>query len=64
MFRIRKTEKGFIAEVKIYPRWRFSYWKTFILTSGLDEPWYHSTHEFAMINLLLKVKWDILAKEI
>jgi hypothetical protein len=53
MFRIRETKKGFVVEHKKWFRW-----KPFVLVSGMDEPWYHLTWDFAMDNLLDKVKWD------
>jgi len=59
MFRIVKKSKGFIVEKKV-PYWTLfgiKYkWKPYVLTSGSNEAWHHSTYDFALINLFDQIK--------
>ncbi|GAB2539913.1 hypothetical protein [Rufibacter soli] len=58
-FRIKKYPKGYVVEVE-RERGRFfkkKYWEHYIAVSGIDAlPWYHSSFEAAMSNLLFEVK--------
>lgn len=58
-FRILKKTKGYIVEVQV-SKWTLfgikKVWKPFILTSGLDIPWHHSSYDFAMKNLLDEIE--------
>jgi hypothetical protein len=58
-FRILKKAKGYIVEIEIV-KWSLfglkKEWKPFIKSAGLDCTWHHSTYDFAMMNLLDKVK--------
>lgn len=63
MFRIKKEPKGFIVEYKIY-KWTLfglkEIWKPYVLTSGMDCAWHHSTSEFAIMNFKKQVHWELL----
>lgn len=63
MFRIKKETKGFIVEYKTY-KWTLfglkEVWKPYVLTSGMDYAWNHSTIEFAIMNFKKQVHWELL----
>lgn len=62
-FRIQKYQKGYVVEVEqitglIFKRKR---WVHFVSVAGMpDEPWYHSSFDYAMMNLLDEVRWQTL----
>lgn len=62
-FRIVKKYKGYIVEVQEV-KWSLfglkTKWIPFIKTSGLDECWHHSNKENALLNLLNKIKNEII----
>ena len=58
-YRIKEYEKGFVVEVELKKWYGKKYWTHFISVAGINHlPWYHSTYEYAEMNLLNKIKWD------
>ena len=58
-YRILKKPKGYIVEVECIKWTLFGLkkkWIPFILTSGLDCAWHHSTYDFAMSSLLKEIE--------
>lgn len=63
MFRIRKTDAGYVVERRVYHRtfWRayISKWIPYLQVSGMPGvAWNHSSYSSAMRNLLNKVEKD------
>lgn len=64
-FRIVKTKKGYRVDIQ-KSKWAFfglrKYWTHFISYSGLaEQPFYYSTFEMAMIEMLKEIQWEVLA---
>lgn len=59
-FRISEHKKGFLVEVKSINFFGRVKWTPFITYYGLKEPYYHSSYEFAQMNLLDSIKWDTI----
>jgi hypothetical protein len=58
IFRIKKYDKGFVVEIRKQKWWGKKYWTHFISVSGIESmPWFHSTFDFAMTNLLDEIKY-------
>lgn len=56
-YRIKKYEKGFVVEVQKTNWYGRKYWTHFISVAGIrSEPWFHSSYEYAEMNLLNKIK--------
>lgn len=65
-FRIVKTPKGYRVDIQ-KSKWTLfgikKYWTHFISYSGLsDHPFYYSTFDFALNDMLKEIKWQIIAK--
>ena len=64
-FRIKKYKRGYVVEiqkVRNYLLFKKYYWMHYISVSGIDSmPWYHKTEDYAMMNLLDKIKWNTIA---
>jgi hypothetical protein len=62
-FRILKKERGYIVEVQVI-KWYFfglkKQWKPYVTSAGLDCAWYHSSFDYAMMNLLDKVRIETI----
>ena len=63
-FRIVKTKKGYRVDIQ-KTKWRVlglkKYWTHFISYSGLpDQPFYYSTFEMAMSEMLKEIRWKVL----
>ena len=60
-YRIKKHEKGFVVEVQKTKWYGRKYWTHFISVAGINsEPWFHSSYEYAEMNLLNKIKWQTI----
>jgi hypothetical protein len=60
-YRIKKYEKGFVVEVQKTTWYGKKYWTHFISVAGISsKPWFHSSYEYAEINLLNKIKWQTI----
>ena len=64
-FRIVKTKKGYRVDIQ-KTKWTLfglkKYWTHFISYSGLSEhPFYYSTFETAMSEMLKEIRWEVLA---
>ena len=64
-FRIVKTKKGYRVDIQKSKWWLFGLkknWTHFISYSGLaDQPFYYSTFEMAMSEMLKEIRWEVLA---
>lgn len=64
MFRIVKYEKGYVVEIRKRKWWGKSYWTYFISVFGIEnQPWFHSSYDFAMMSLIDKIKWDTISND-
>ena len=58
-FRITETSKGFIVEKKTF-KWSLfglkTKWIPFVKSAGLQCAWHHKTYDYAMMNLIEKIK--------
>ena len=60
-YRIKKYEKGFVVEVQKTTWHGKKYWTHFISVAGISsEPWFHSSYEYAEMNLLNEIKWQTI----
>lgn len=60
-YRIRECKKGFVVEVQKTTWYGRKFWTHFISVSGIClEPWFHSSYEYAEINLLNIIKWQTI----
>jgi hypothetical protein len=60
-YRIKKYEKGFVVEVQKTNWYGRKYWTHFISVAGISsEPWFHSSYEYAEMNLLNEIKWQTI----
>lgn len=61
-FRIIEKPRGFIVEY-LDVKWTLfglkKRWKPFIKSAGLDCAWHHSSYDFAVMNLVDKIKTDL-----
>jgi hypothetical protein len=61
-FRIVEKPRGFIVEY-LDVKWTLfglkKRWKPFIKSAGLDCAWHHSSYDFAVMNLVDKIKTDL-----
>ena len=56
-FRIKKYEKGFVVEVQKQKWYGKKHWTHFISVAGISSiPWFHSTYEFAEMNLIDEIR--------
>ena len=74
-YRISKVDKGWIVEHLTF-KYNFlgihfcKVWRPFVTAAGLNSFWYHSTKEFAEMNLIKEVKsqtygiWEPIIKEL
>lgn len=61
MYRIKEYDKGFVVEIQKHKWYGKKYWVHFISVSGISsEPWYFSTYDYALDNLLTEIKWNLL----
>lgn len=61
MFRIKKYPRGYVVEIQKTTWYGKKYWTHYISVSGIDsEPWYHSEYKYAEMNLINKIKTEIL----
>jgi hypothetical protein len=58
-------KKGFVVQVKI-AKWSLfgiKYkWIPYLTVSGQKQPWYYSTYERAMSEMILQIRRDIISK--
>lgn len=60
-YRIKKYEKGYVAEVQKTNWCGRRYWTHFISVAGVNsEPWFHSSYQYAEMNLLNEIKWQTI----
>jgi len=64
-FRIVKTKKGYRVDIQ-KTKWGLfglkKYWTHFISYAGLaDHPFYYSTFEMAISEMLKEIRWEVLA---
>ena len=58
-FRIKKYDKGWVAEVQKRKWYGLKYWTHFVSVSGISsEPWYSRSYDFAEMNLIDKVIFE------
>lgn len=56
--RIKQYQKGYAVEVK--QKRLFGYrWVNIVSYNGSDEPFYYSTYQGALDNLLKMIKWEL-----
>jgi hypothetical protein len=61
MFRIKRYPQGWVVEVKKRKWWGKTYWTHYISVSGIpSQPWYHSTFDYAMMNLVREVRFETI----
>lgn len=61
MFRLKKYERGWVAEIQKRKWYGKTYWTHFVSVAGIpDEPWYFSTYEIALSELLNEVKYNTI----
>lgn len=61
MFRIVETKKGWKVEIKQKKFFGLiTKWKPYVKTSGMDSAWYHSTFEYALMNLTSQVEKETI----
>ena len=61
-YRIKEYQRGFVVEVQKTTWFGIKYWTHFICVSGIStKPWFHSSYEYAEMNLLNKIKWDTIS---
>ena len=61
MYRIKKYPRGYVVEIKKKRWYGKKYWTHFVSVAGIEEmPWHHETFDFAMMNLLDKIKWGAM----
>ena len=63
MYRITKVYKGWIVErlefkYNFFGLHFFKVWKPYVKTFGIDDFWYHSTKEYAIMGLKDQVEND------
>jgi hypothetical protein len=60
-FRIKKYNEGYVVEIQKTKWYGKKYWTHFVSVSGIESmPWHHSTFDYAMTNLLDKIKWQTI----
>ncbi len=58
-YRIKKYNKGFVVEVQKTKWYGKKYWVHFISVAGISSmPWFHSSYEYAEMNLVNEIKWQ------